>query len=257
VITPTTAIIHNLIMKAKNENKYILERHFYDRFLALHDEFPKKEPEKSEAPDFLIKIDKKVIGVEITQIHNEPNKGEFLPAQKHALEDKILSKAQKLFFDRNQIHLHVSFHFIDHFQLSGKQVETLIIQICKVIEEKIKGEGLNHNFSFSIIDGLPQELVVINGDYFPNITDTIWYSAKGIWLPNLSKQQIITIINKKEKEIITYKKKASALILLIVEGVIPNSWFDKVDKPEASEIESEFEKIFILRYLSNKLIEIK
>lgn len=53
-----------------NKEKYIL-----DRFKTCYHSFPEGEINKSEKPDFIIKSNKKGIGIEITEIFQDSHEG--------------------------------------------------------------------------------------------------------------------------------------------------------------------------------------
>ncbi|WP_266203652.1 hypothetical protein [Pontibacter kalidii] len=240
------------------QNKHEIEEYFFKKLTELFPSLPKGNLSKPEPPDFLIDTGTETIAVEITQIHNEKGpKEKFPPAQKHATEDSILETAQALFSQRNNIPLHMSFTFANNILLSEKQRQALSRQICEMVETEIYGRELEGHFSFHLRDNLPQELLRISGYYFPNVTGVSWYSAKGRLVPNLTKREILSVLRVKEKKLKRYIDKVDKAILVIAEGLIPNSWFDDIEIFEQNEFVSQFGKVFIIRYLSDQLIELK
>jgi hypothetical protein len=240
------------------KNKHEIESYFFNKLKELYAILPDGEISSPDPPDFTIYTGRETIAVEVTQIHNEKGPNEkFPPAQKHATEDEILEAAQHLFSITKGIPLHISFHFTNNIILSKKQKNHLSNKICQLIELEMDGRALDDHFSFSIKENLPDELVHVSGNYFHRITDSCWYSAKGRLVPDLSKRQILNVIRDKEKKMADYVDKSDKVMLVLAEGLIPNSWFAGVELFEPDELVSKFDKIFLIRYLSNSLIEIK
>jgi len=240
------------------ENKHEIELYFFNKLRELYQTLPEGDVCSPDPPDFIIDTGIEKISVEITQIHNEKGPNEkYPPAQKHATEDLILKKAQNLFLQKVGRPLHIRFNFNDNISLSEKQLNHLAQEICNSVELGIEGKRFDEHFSFTIDHNLPGDLVHISGHYFHGITDVSWYSAKGRFVPNLTKREILNVIQKKESKIDRYRDKVDTAILVIAEGLIPNSLFDAIEVVGQNEFKSRFDKIFIIRYLSNQLVEIK
>lgn len=240
------------------KDKHEIEHYFFNKLKELYAILPDGKISSPDPPDFMINTGREIIAVEVTQIHNEKGPSEkFPPAQKHATEDEILRAAQHLFSITKGIPLHISFHFTNNIILNKKQKTNLSNQVCQLIELEMGGRAFDDHFSFSIKENLPDELVHVSGHYFHRTTDACWYSAKGRLVPDLSKRQILNVIRDKEKKMVEYIDNADKAMLVLAEGLIPNSWFDGVEHFEQDELVSKFDKIFLIRYLSNTLIELK
>lgn len=245
-------------MANKEEEKHIIEHHFFTRFSELYFNDARISIIKSEAPDFLIDKEGKTIGVEVSQIFNQGNANQkHSPIKKYKFENDIILASQKIFETNNKIPLNVRFNFVDEFYLPKEKIFIPAKGISKIIEAQIKNLPSNKHFEFSIEEDLPKELSKISGYFSPEITQGIWYSAKSKFLSNLSQEQIKAAIIKKEKKAPAYRVLASELILLLVEGIPPYSWFDEIEKLDIKDHESCFNKIFIIRNLTNELIVVK
>jgi hypothetical protein len=240
------------------ESKHEIEEHYFNLLNILYPILPKGKLSRPEPPDFLIQNESETIAIEITQIHNEKEPNEkFPPAQKHATENSILKTAEYLFSHNSGLPLYVRFHFSENLLLNLKQREILAERICQLVEVETRDQVLSERFSFSVSKNLPDELIYVDGDYFPNVTDSCWYSAKGSFLPNLTKREILNVIRKKEKKMGNYIARVDKAILVIAEGEIPNSCFNEIETFEKDELITKFDKVFIIRGISKQLIEIK
>ncbi|WP_242921588.1 hypothetical protein [Pontibacter liquoris] len=240
------------------ENKHEIEEYFFQKLNELYPKLPKGKVSKPEPPDFVIDTGTETVAIEITQIYNEKEANEkFPPAQKYATEDSIVEEAKRLFYLRSKIPLHVSFSFASNVLLNENQKRSLSNWICQFVEAEAQKRELDKHFSFTYREELPQELIRVSGYYFPNVTGTSWFAIKSRLVPNLTKREVLNIISRKEKKLNQYSNKVDKTILVIAEGLIPNSWYDSIETFGNSELKSEFDKIFIIRYLSNQLIELK
>ncbi|WP_299706198.1 hypothetical protein [uncultured Pontibacter sp.] len=241
-------------MKSKHE----IEEHFFNKLKELYPEIPEGKVSRPEPPDFIIETDAESIAVEITQIHNEKGLNDkFPPAQKHATEDLILENARNLFSTRVGLSLHISIAFTNNLILDEKQRHGLSDHICEIVEREVYGRNLDEYFSFHLRQNLPKELIRVSGYYSPNVVADCWFSAKGKLVPNLTKREILNVIRTKERKMKRYLNKVDKAILVIAEGIIPNSWYDGIESFEQNEFVSQFHKVFIIRYLSDQLIELK
>jgi hypothetical protein len=240
------------------EEKHAFEVRVLEHFLQLYEKLSAGEVVKGESPDFVIKIDGKQTGVEISKVLNRKAIGEaYTPAQKHALETKIVDNARDKFLSRNNIPLHVYFHFEENLAILSNQVENLAENICCVVENEVRNQDFTSYFTFAIEYPTSNELRSISGLFSPKVSASVWYPAKAMAIPNLTSKQLKETILKKEIKVKQYRKKADTLILVLAEGMLPESWFDSIEYQDAKGLSSGFDKIFLVRMLANELIELK
>lgn len=240
------------------QDKNDIENYFFRKLTELYLELPSGNVSRPEPPDYLIESKDATIAVEVTQIHNEKGSNErFPPAQKYATEISILKEAERLFAQSDGTPLHIGFNFASTIFLNKGERQKLSQHICEIIKSEMHGRDFTRSFSFHIQEGIPEELFHIRGYYFPNISATSWYSAKGKLIPNLSKREILRVIKLKEEKQKAYIEKVDKSILVIAEGIVPYSWFDNIEMFEQNELSTSFDKVFIIRNLDNQLIVIK
>ena len=234
------------------------EQHFFDRFIKAYPDLSDGKITKSESPDFLIEYGGDTVGVEISKIVNEKNPGDnFSPSERNAVEQKISQRALKVFLHKYNIPLHVDFAFHDSIDVTKGKEELLADKLAQLVSDHVVRHELTRHFHLQIDRGLPRELMHCGIAFFPGITDSIWYSAKGQMVPNLNKDYLLRIIRRKEVKVDEYKRRADSLILLLIEGVVPDSWFDKIELIARDELNTRFDKILIFRNLSDEVVTVK
>ncbi len=102
---------------------------------------------------------------------------------------------------------------------------------------------------------LPVELSSISFDVAPFLEELIWQPLRQKFIENLEAKHLNRTIEKKEKLIEAYKTKADKIFLLMTEGFIPKSWYG--DFKDRQIKECQFDKVFLLRIMTNELIELK
>jgi hypothetical protein len=75
-------------------DKELLEMHLFDRFVKLCKDLPRGVSLKTASPDFLIKGGREVVGVEISKILNEEERGqEYSASERNSIEQELAINA--------------------------------------------------------------------------------------------------------------------------------------------------------------------
>lgn len=229
------------------------EKYAFNKFLELYKKLPMGE--KSESPDFLIKTDNGTIGVELTEIINERTK-EYEPAQIYSLEGKITEHAKNEFTKLTKKKLLVSIEFRDNLRMNNGRIKELGQEIAQLLYNQtlyLPDNELCYNGEVKGI--LPRELSLISFDVAPLLNELIWQPIRQKFIENLEAKHLNKVIEKKEKLISVYRTKADKIFLLMTKGFIPNSWYgDFIDRRIK---DSQFDKVFLLRIMTNELIELQ
>jgi hypothetical protein len=194
----------------------------------------------TEKPDFILFDGNEKIGLEhqiIVEIKSKEREGFF---------ENIFSLAE--FELQNDIELpnFLANCYIQrqvNFKLSEK--EYLIETVMKVVKEYV----LNDNFI---------ENPIIESIYIqPHSQKNIHANMGAWWQKNITLETIEASIKKKNAKISTYKEKGinTQWLLLVIGGNGDSSF--QMDKSLKLEMETKFDKVFVLEDLSNTLYELK
>lgn len=237
-------------------DKEFFEWHFINRFKQIYHGFPNGTIEKWEHPDLLVKNENEITGLEISLITNKTSPGEsYPPIERNSNESRIINEAERIFKLSSKIPLHIHFEFFNKYSLNKKEKAILSQEICELVLKSIEGIDEKEIFHIDIPGDLPYPLSFAGISYYPGLKQSSWYSVVNGFLQKLSSSQIIEQISDKESDFKNYG--LSKVILLLIEGIPPGSWFDKIEIPPKDEISCSFSKVFILRNLFNELIELK
>lgn len=232
-----------------NNQKKKKELHYFRRFNKVSSLLNNRYFTKSESPDFVSNDNRyPAIGVELTELTN--SKKEIF-----SFEAKLVGKAKDVFLEKHELPLHVSFDFMKNIKISQSEINDTTAEMARVIWELVKDKKLTDYFSVSKEYPLPDYLRYVSADFFPGITDSVWYNNYAEFLPNVSVKDVQRIILQKEKKLKKYRENTDVVFLLIIEGMLP-SWHDKINDVTNHKFNSSFDKVIIYRANENKVYEL-
>ena len=230
---------------------------FMERFLAVCPTFPKGELCKlaptEEPPDFHFQPEGKQErwGIELTQFHNEPyTNDKFSQKQRYEMEEEIVRRAEQLFMAQLNLPMNVAVWFRKDFKCPKRFWDNVAAEICNTVFEKISDYNLLEDFRFRVEYPLPKYLRIIHGSFHQKYPQSIWYAGGGKAVPDPKPDHILAIIRKKEERFKDYTIQFDQKCLIIVEGMVPYSWFGDFSEIRNIAIETLFDRVYILHITS-------
>jgi len=196
--------------------------------------------ELSEKPDFILKNKNKTIGIEHQIVVNKKYK------EKEGYYQNIFNKAIEILKENKDLpDFLVNCQINENFKFKSYQKQNIIELVSKIIEEYVLNEYLMDNPIIEEILMLPhsQKSASIQFDEGEQnwITEKIIYEA----------------INKKELKLKNYlSTNIDEQWLLLVIGSLKNSSYE-INMNLKMEIESKFDKIYILEDFNKNLYQLK
>ncbi|MDE2431144.1 MAG: hypothetical protein KGM99_20675 [Burkholderiales bacterium] len=244
------------------KNKKNTERFHFSQFQKLYDHFPKGDvvdDDKQERPDFLIKTDQKVIGVELTRI--QANQGDInnktAAAQSNA--EQIAPEAQKFYAEMIAPSVQVSMYFHDSELVKmsvserakvGQRIAQLVYKYCPA------PDSANHDICDDMgLNEIPSCVTNINVSRIKGLRPTLFQSPRASWVAVANAQDIYFVLNNKESSVSDYLKKCDEIwLVIILDAHQTFTWRSEISCSE--KIKSNFNKIFLLSSFRNKLVEV-
>ncbi|MBS7787662.1 hypothetical protein KIH23_10165 [Flavobacterium sp. CYK-55] len=194
----------------------------------------------TEIPDFILSHNSQKIGLEHQIVIDE------IAKEKEGFFENIFLRAESDLQNDPEIpnflancYLHPNIEF----KLENKN------QLIETVKKIVKEYVVNNNF-------IENELIESISKY-PHTLKNIEVNLGAYWVKQIDIESIEKAIRKKESKISNYKKNSGNIQwLLLVIGSTGNSSFD-MDKSLKFEIETEFDKVYILEDFKNKLYELK
>jgi hypothetical protein len=235
--------------------KELLENSIFDKFKKSYNPFPQGKIDHIDKPDFIIHSNKK-IGVEITQIFKdqESKKGSLLKSVEE-ITKKVSEEIIFLLNKNQKPKCYISVHLNENefpSQLSPKEIaEYCFSDIDKNINVNQKNYILEiHNNGQLPI--LVDSYEVIFNEKVKDFEYIESYSTLGGVIDNSGLQYILDKKEEAKREFI----KCDEYWLIIKSGEFSADYFPSIEI-NPKELKTSFDKIFILKYLENEVIEIK
>lgn len=197
----------------KERERFLVERFINEANLQA------KIVEEREAPDFIISIDGKFIGIEVTElfISAEPG-GDSLQARE-TISSKIAAKAQRLYEAVGGKPAHVSMCFYPGISLRDINRDKAAQALCDFVlamdlsvSERVDWRPEDNDESTQ----LPEEFAFIHALGVPEFGMSHWTVARAGWVAPLDEEPLQQRIDEKSKRIATYKNATHVNWLLIV-----------------------------------------
>lgn len=235
------------------------ERFIMENFKECYNGFPNGILIQDEMPDFTITDGNIIIGIEVAEVFQDSHLDTGSRLKRlESTEDKFEKSLLEILQKRGKKKIALGVSFSNHHTFTMKQINNLVEECLPHCLEFIwnheKGNIriINHPSVFRF--PLPKEVNSIHIDILePHIPS--WNSnTQGGTVSNLELQHILPTLTKHQKAKAKYKP-CTEYWMLIREGNYHAGSFQEVviEIP----IESEFDKVFIIRTREQKVIELK
>jgi len=251
------------------------ERFLLDRFLELQGISPACI-EARESPDFLIDLEGRKVGIEVTELfirtnrseaHPQPEIGPLLQAAE-SNQDKIVSRAREIYFDSGNPLLKSTIWFSDGITLDKKKGD----QIAELIADRIHRMSLQGSSAVAWRSSeaeneecsLSEWVDMIHTHRVPEYRDAQWKDRFAWWqvarpglVAPLTPKRLQEVIENKAKKIGVYRKVAEQIWLLIfVDRTQPSQMFSVAPGFPLDSVSSPFTRTFYCDYVAKEVMEL-
>jgi len=230
------------------------------RFKALYPHFPDGDIEATEKPDFLVQTSKNLLGIEVTDLYLE-NLSEQPPLQaKEALRGRIVEMTKRKYDVHNHQFLNVSIHFDSHYMLKITELDPLSEQLATLLVKNVPAPGETYIEEYNSVNRgyFPKGIHTVRATNLPSMQKSYFSSPSAGFIPRLKQHDLERAISPKESKVKKYREKAQEVWLLInCDCGQLSTTFDFNEEALQFSHESNFDKIFLLRYFAQTVHQIK
>jgi hypothetical protein len=236
------------------------------RFRESYAGFPEGELQYGDDPDLIVYTTDGALGIEHTQLFwpeppDEPGApNRIVMQEQEALEQRIVDQARQIYEQGGGPSLYVTVLFHSFVKLKKKGVDTIAQKLAELVSKANPSLGEHIHLDGSQFGSKrnPSEIVAIFIDRYEGFKETLWAVGRGSPVPDLTPTQISDTIQTKDFKINEYRIKCSKIWLLMVEdGFTPSSDFEIQDAVTHHLYRSGFDRIFLFRNFSRKIIELQ
>lgn len=233
----------------RNMNKKkIIERHQLTKFISNTDlKLKVVSIIDNETPDFIITSKYKRISVELTELTNPEVK------KVESYRNKIIKVAEQMFIEKYKTDLYVLITFENVILSPGKAEERYAKELFEIIEK----EYLTSNAQeFSIVKNrmntFIRRLRIANNRELNN-----WQRFGAYHIDWIKPEWMTKRIIRKQENISKYAEKFDENWLLLISNTGSKSSANRFDYVDFKEIQTDFERVYVYKYIENETIQIK
>lgn len=229
------------------------ESHLLDRFLTVAG-LEVESVEQSETPDFLLHIQSRLIGIEVTEVFRDPDLSGLSPRARESITDRIVARARSLYYARNNRFVHVNVLFFDGVDVQGLNRDQLADRIASLVES-MPLESAHVHWRNEYEDSSLDAVAFVTALAVPEASMSHWGVARPGWRAKLATETLRSAIDAKNEKIQAYRAKADEVwLLLAVEGSRPSQFFDPDVPPATSDLASMFDRTYWFNSMHDQVI---
>jgi hypothetical protein len=243
-----------------NAAKKQRERFFLDMFLERLGIVPALIVDR-EVPDFLLHLEGRTVGVEVTYLHIRDSSPEPLAQAVESVTDGIISDAHELYRDSGATPALVTVLFGSNFNPKTIRRDMVAKELVSLVQGMNLSPGERgewrswdeENWEHPVAGAVDH----LYAWAVPDPEMARWKVPRAGWVAPLTPERLQSPISKKSKKIGAYQDAAQENWLLVVaDGMKPSQAFSVPPDFQTAEVSSPFAKTFFYRYPDGEVIEV-
>ncbi len=211
-----------------------------------------------EAPDFLVKAEGCLVGVEVREVFVEHDHGPILPKAAESIVDRVVADARRLYESRGGKPVHISIGFSTGGDLraldrraAAHALADYLIALDPPLDEYISWKPPLEGSS------LPPQLSFMNILAVPSWGMAHWGSPKAGWVAPLTRETLQSSVDSKALKIHEYRKRSEKVwLLLVIEGRAPSQFFELPPDLHQFSLSSPFDRTYLLFSFGQKVYDV-
>lgn len=231
------------------------ERWVLDIFLKLYKEGELIVLCELERPDFMVGLNQKKIGIELTEIFQDSHLRQSKLKQASSEAGSLTRDFIALLQPYVPFSFSIGIGFHKYRSIKGAKKKVILDELKEICYPKMLELSEFESLRFeNFRDGLPTEIESLSIVRLDKDTESFDSQPEGGVLPKLTLQDVKNVLSRKEKKLSNYKL-CDEQWLVIREGNYFSGSFSEVDIEVP--IESLFDHVFLLRTSKNEIIKLK
>ena len=205
---------------------------------TLCDFFPAGRLQADEEPDVILSCDGLRLGIEVTQLHELPAKGEFPRRAVESFHTEVVARAEQIYRASGSPPLDVLMYFGDDPLRDVEQTAEALVHFVRT-HPPLNG---CETFSQGAYEGLSVVRILVP----PPGDEWRWRCVEGGSAPILTHTFLADVVAKKNRRLPTYRRKADHVWLLMLSPIAPfSSSFAIPRDVDDWQFTSDFDKVLL------------
>ena len=236
-----------------------LESFYLNMARNVYSGFPNIEPIDCEAPDFLFRKEKTVIGVEVTNFIRGLASASITMRTAESLRERVAERAQRRFESRNQVALRVALHWNEQFRFSKKQVDPLSAELASLVESVTPSGVYEGAVCDANISGDLPIFCAVSRISIRRLRD----ESKGLWTAieagfvEVDIANLHGIVARKESKVDSYAEQCDEVWLLIVADSQHISSSLELKSKTGPALATRFSRVLLYNVVSDTVTQLR
>jgi hypothetical protein len=211
-----------------------------------------------EAPDLIVRIDERLIGVEVSELFTPHTDGRGPLQAQEALAQRILAHASQLYRASGAQHAHVSVHFSPSSDLRRLNRDETASQLSEFVQSQmLSPDQLVQWRPDYVTHPLPDAITFVNMLGVPEPGMAHWSAPSAGWVAPLTREMLQARVDEKAALLPKYKLRvATNWLLLVSDGAKTSQLLDPPSPRVASSIVSPFERTLYFGRFKGIVVEL-
>lgn len=231
-----------------------------ERFKSFISDFPSGNIESTEEPDFLVRSDSRVVGIELTDLHQHVAPGQVPQQASEAMRHRVVARAQEIYTSGAHPPVLASFHLDDRIHIKKPEVEALAMSLAQLVIENIPSPNSSSEVPSDWDDmrEIPSILFKLSVHRLDVVTKTSFSAPGATWVGTISRSDIERALASKDPKYAAYRARCGEAWLVINSNIeTMSTWFeidlDKLDEPFATN----FDRVFLVQHFGGQAHELQ
>lgn len=239
-------------------SKKEIERWQLEKFSSLMPSIPLDDVAPSEEPDFLVRINNKVLGIELTELHRKSAPGAIPQQATEAMKRRVVERAQEIYAAKSLPPIRCAV-LMNGQHISKAEIEPLANAIVEIATRNMPDRNSSAR----------EEYMWTNRDYFPERIHSVHVHRHDVvpynhflcpgaaWVGRLTSDDISRAIAPKERKYEKYRESCDDVWLVInTDFEKMSTWFEFDPASVGVPFHSRFQRIFLVRHFAHELHEL-
>lgn len=245
-----------MLPRASATKRY--ERFLLERFFEAAD-LRSEIIEERETPDFIVRIEEQLVGIEITQLYRSFDASQRLEQAHESISSRIVHSAQQLYEKSGATPVNVTVTFRPGSSVRSLNRNHSAVKLARFVQTLDLPEWQTFNRSVAPGDQLlPEGISFIRAFGVPTYRYAHWSVARAGWVGPITAELVQSRIDVKAKHLRNYDANVTEYwLVLIADSLNPSQMIEIRPDFDATTISSPFARTFIYSYPRPTVVEVR
>lgn len=237
--------------RQKMRERFLLEKFFQAMAISAEIE------EEREAPDFLVRVEGRLVGIEVTEVFISHDSARPLQALE-SISDRIIAQACQRYYECGGLPAHVSVCFNPGADLRTRRRDEIADALALLVRSFELTPWQRADYSpYDVDDPLLDSIAFIHTLGVPSKGMAHWAVVRAGWVAPLTERALRERIEEKAQRLPSYRSVVPEnWLLLVADRTRPSQLFELDTDLDAASVATPFSRTFFYGYPEKYVLEL-